>query len=55
MDSKEVEDCQKFTKALRWSVQVGMEFEFFNSFIEHVTIGYTVPESIFHANREWDL
>jgi len=51
----EIEASRSFAKAFKWAMQLGMEIEFFVSFMDHMNNGYSIVESIFHANREWDL
>ena len=33
----------------------GLEVEWMETFLEHVKNGYSVIESCYHANYEWDL
>ena len=55
MNQNEIKVSKVFVKAFKWAMQLGMEIEFFVSFIDHMNKGYSIVESISHANREWDL
>jgi hypothetical protein len=55
MNQNEIRVSKVFVKAFKWAMQLGMEIEFFVSFIDHMNKGYSIVESISHANSEWDL
>lgn len=54
-NSTQKEIALEFIRAFKWATQVGMEVDFFITFMDHINSGYSIIESILRTNREWDL
>lgn len=52
VDHKEL---ARLFEALAWADECGLKYEFMEFFLEEISRGYTISESIQYANREWDL
>jgi len=40
---------------LEYARENGLELEWMETFLDHVKNGYSIMESCYHANYEWDL
>lgn len=53
--NKRFEELQLVVNALDWARKQDLDLEWLDTYDEHRSLGYSVPDSIQHANREWDL
>jgi hypothetical protein len=53
--NKRFADLQLIVNALDWARKQNLDLEWLDSYDEHRSQGYSIPEAIEHANREWDL
>ncbi len=52
---KKFAQLQTVVNALDWARKHDLDLEWLDSFLENRSQGYNIPDSIQHANREWDL
>lgn len=48
-------DLNELFAAMAWADECGLKYEFMEFFLEEIARGYTIPQAIEYANREWDL
>lgn len=48
-------ELQQVVNALDWARKQDLDLEWLDSYDECRSQGYSITESIQHANREWDL
>lgn len=52
---KKFAELQCVVNALDWARKNLLDLEWLDSYDEHRLQGYSIPDAIQHANREWDL
>lgn len=52
---KKFTELQQVINALDWARKQNLDLEWLDTYDEHRSQGYSIPDSIQHANREWDL
>ena len=52
---RKFQELQQVVNALDWARKQDLDLEWLDTYDEHRSQGYSIPEAIQHANREWDL
>ena len=52
---RKFQELQQVINALDWARKQDLDLEWLDTYDEHRSQGYSITDSIQHANREWDL